>query len=657
MCGIAGVYGKNFSKYSRQNEIQQMISTLQHRGPEAWGYYISPEIALGHSRLSIVDLSTGDQPLTTEKYVISFNGEIYNFIELRLELKKRGVNFKTTSDTEVLLLAYEYYGESCFEKLNGQFAVLIWNKEDQELIVARDRFGIRPLYILDFKGCFYFASELKAFDTIEGYSREFDVKRLYEHALLWNTYGDHTIYQQVRSLQGGTYAKYKNGKLILEKRYYELGENNSYDHRSFQQATEEFNFLLKDSVKLRLRSDVPVGAYLSGGIDSSVITHLVHANTEKRFKTFSIAFGDADYDESSYQREMVDQIHSDHCTLNINNKQIDGAFPDAIYHTERPVFRTAAVPLYLLSQKVRENDIKVVLTGEGADEILWGYDSFKEVKMLEFWSKFPDSTIRPQLIKKLYPHLNHYSDGRQYGMMKMFYEGFLGDFDNKLASANIRIHNNKIIKNYFNRDHHLFSDKNSMIKEMNSFFPKEYSSWSFLQQNQFMEMNTLLSGYLLSSQGDRMSMAHSVEGRYPFLDHRIVDSMFTLNEKYKLNGFSQKHILTQSFKDKIPKSILNRPKRPYMSPDLKSFIVNGKPTENVAFFLSDDLIKDYNLFDLRFVKRFMTKFSNGVPQNIGYRDNMIITFILSTQIANYWMKNPKKFILSENLLKIKIVEY
>ena len=183
---------------------------------------------------------------------------------------------------------------------------------------------------------------------------------------------------------------------------------------------------------------------------------------------FTIAFDDAEYDESSYQREMVDQINSDHYSLNINSKQIDDAFPDAIYHTERPVFRTAAVPLYLLSQKVKENDIKVVLTGEGADEILWGYDSFKEVKMLEFWSKFPDSSIRPQLIKKLYPHLNHYSDGRQYGMMKMFYEGFLGDFDNKLASTNIRIHNNKIIKNYFNRDHNLSYEKDSMIKEMDS---------------------------------------------------------------------------------------------------------------------------------------------------------------------------------------------
>ena len=239
----------------------------------------------------------------------------------------------------------------------------------------------------------------------------------------------------------------------------------------------------------------------------------------------------------------------------------------------------------------------------------------------------------------------------------MFYEGFLGDHDNKLASLNIRIHNNKIIKNYFNRDHQLSYDKESMINEMTPFFPKNYDSWSLLQKNQYMEIKTLLAGYLLSSQGDRMSLAHGVEGRYPFLDHRLIDSLFTMNEKFKLNGFTQKHLLSQSFKDKIPKSIINRPKRPYMAPDLKSFIVNGKMTENVAYFLNDGLIKDYNLFDSRFVNRFLKKFSNGVPQNIGYRDNMIITFILSSQIVNYWIKNPKKYKLSEDLLTVKIIDY
>nr|WP_319398895.1 asparagine synthase (glutamine-hydrolyzing) [uncultured Carboxylicivirga sp.] len=657
MCGIAGVYGKELNRDRRSFEIKNMVSALQHRGPDGWGMYISPEIALGHTRLSIVDLSTGDQPLVSGDHIIVFNGEIYNYIELQQDLKSKGVVFTTTSDTEVLLKAYEYYGEKCFELFNGQFAVLIWNKVSKELIIARDRYGIRPLYMLEHDQKHYFASELKAFDRIGSFTREFDVNRLFEHCLLWNTYGHHTVYKNIKSLPGGSFAKYKDGKLVYEKKYYELGVKYESDKKSFGEVKEEFNELLKDSVKLRLRSDVPVGAYLSGGIDSSVITQLVKENTNKRFKTFSIAFDDKEFDESDFQKDMVNQINSEHYFLNINYKQVDENFPEAIYHTDRPIFRTAPVPLYLLSQKVRENDIKVVLTGEGADEVLWGYDSYKEVKLLEFWSRFPESKMRPELIKKLYPHLTHYSDPRQFGMMKMFYEGFLDSYDNKLASLNIRIHNNKIIKNYFSKDHGLSYDTASLIGGMSIDFPKNYNSWSLLQQNQYMEIRTLLAGYLLSSQGDRMSLAHGIEGRYPFLDHRLIDSLFTINERFKMNGFSQKHLLVQSYKDKLPKSILNRPKRPYMSPDLKSFFRDGKPSDNVGYFLSEDKIKEYGIFNQKFVDRFLQKFKNGVPENIGYRDNMIITFILSTQIANYWLKNPKEHTLSDDKLTVAITEY
>ncbi|WP_430813448.1 asparagine synthase (glutamine-hydrolyzing) [Carboxylicivirga sp. RSCT41] len=657
MCGIAGVYGVERCKESRLFEIKNMIASEQHRGPDGWGYYLSPEIALGHARLSIVDLATGDQPLVSENLVISYNGEVYNYIEIRKDLESKGIRFNTTSDTEVILKAFAYYGEQCFKLFNGQFAILIWDKQKKELTIARDRFGIRPLYILEHKQKIYFSSELKAFDYLDNYSREFDVERLFEHCLLWNTYGDHTIYRGIKSLPGGSYAKYKGGIKLTEQKYYELGDNYHNDQRSFKDIEEEFQYLLQDAVSLRLRSDVPVGAYLSGGIDSSVITHLVNKTTRKQFKTFSIAFDDKEFDESTYQDDMVRQINSDHYSLRINHRNIDEHFPEAIYHTDRPVFRTAAVPLYLLSEKVRESDIRVVLTGEGADEVLWGYDSFKEVKLLDFWSKYPESDLRPQLIKKLYPHLNHFSDERQYGMMKMFYEGFLGKVNNKLASTNIRINNNKIIKNYFNRDYKLKYEEKDMIDNISSILPSNYDSWSLLQQNQFLEIKTLLAGYLLSSQGDRMSLAHGIEGRYPFLDHRLVDHLFCINEKYKMNGFSQKYLLTKSFKDNLPSSILNRPKRPYMSPDLRSFIVNGKLTENSAFFLSKEMIDDYGLFEYRFLKRFLDKFQDGIPANIGYRDNMIITFILSTQIANYWAKNPKVKTLAEEDLKVCLVDY
>ncbi|HLP72280.1 MAG TPA: asparagine synthase (glutamine-hydrolyzing) [Bacteroidales bacterium] len=657
MCGISGIYGYETDPGKRKDTLMNMLSVLQHRGPDGCGYYLAPEVALGQNRLSIVDLATGDQPIVTDKSVIIFNGEIYNYIELKSELEQKGVRFVTTCDTEVLLKAYEYYGESCFEKLNGQFAVLIWNKLTKELIAARDRFGVRPFYMLDFNSKIYFSSELKSFDQVTGYSREYDPKYLFEHCLLWNTLGDHTVFKNIRSLPAGTYRVFSKGRMVRESRYYEIGQSKMPVFKSIREAGEAFKAMLDDSVRLRLRSDVPVGAYLSGGIDSSVVLYLINNHTRNTFKTFSITFEDKEFDESSYQHDMVKHIHSEHHSVNITYEKIDKAFPEAVYHFERPVFRTAPVPLFLLSELVRKNDIKVVLTGEGADEVLFGYDSYKELKLLEFWSRYPESTLRPKLIKKLYPHLSNYSDGNQYGMMKMFYEDFLHEYDNELASLNIRINNNRVMQNYFNGEYRTDFNKENFILRLRKWLPENYPSFNLLQKNQFLEMRTLLSGYLLSSQGDRMSMAHSVEGRYPFLDHRLVDLLFGMSNDYKLKGFNQKFLLKESYKTNIPQSIINRPKRPYMSPDLRSFIVKGKPTDNTAFFLSDELIKDYGIFNPKWVRRFLQKFSDGIPASIGYRDNMIITFILSTQIACYWMRHPRKYVMSDEILKVKINEY
>lgn len=657
MCGILGILGFEPNERNRTKAIMKMTSTLQHRGPDGFGYYISPDVALGQTRLSIIDLSTGDQPFTTEKSIMVYNGEVYNYIEIRKELEQQGVRFKSTSDTEVIVRAYEFYGEECLSKFNGQFAFLIWNKEKKELFAARDRFGIRPLYILDYKGSYYFSSEMKAFDTIQEYSRQFDIDNLFEHALFWNTTADATVFKNIRSLPGGSFIRYKQGKVVLEKKYYEIGQNNSFQPKSYNEAKDEFNSLLNDAVKLRLRSDVPVGAYLSGGIDSSVITHLIHKNKPDRLKTFSITFENKEFDESQYQKEMIQKINSDHVFINITNKKIDDALPQAVYHAERPIFRTAAVPLFLLSEKVRENNIKVVLTGEGADELLYGYDSYKELKMLKFWSKFPNSKLRPLLIKKLYPHLNHYNNNDMYGLMKMYYEGFLGDFENPLASLNIRIHNNKAIENYFNKDYNISFQKDAIINHVKKSLPANYDSWDIYQKNQFLEMKTLLSGYLLSSQGDRMSLAHSIEGRYPFLDHRIVDSLFYANDEYKMKGLSQKHLLRDSYSGEIPDSIINRPKKPYIAPDLSSFFRDGKPTENTSFFLNDSIVKDYGIWDPKYVARFIGKFKNGVPDNVGYRDNMLVCFMLSTQIVQYWINNPINYTLYDNDFKIKINDY
>ena len=656
MCGITGFLGYYRKREEQKDTLKKMISVLGHRGPDGWGLYTDPHVALGHARLSIQDLGHGHQPMTSGRYVISFNGEIFNFIELRAELEKRGAQFQTTCDTEVVLKAFELDGPAAFSSFNGQFAILLWDRKEKTLTIVRDRYGIRPLYILDYHGIFYFASEFKCFDQIPGYNRTFNMKNLYEHGLLWNTLGDRTVYQDIISLPAGTYAEYHIGAPPRRYSYYQLGESYNQPSLEYAQAREEMVALLSDAVRLRLRSDVPVGNYLSGGIDSSVIAHLTKIHNNEMFKTFAVSFTDKGYDESVYQQEMVRQLNSDHIDLKIDYTMINGCLAEAAYHFERPVFRTAPVPLYLLSKKVRDENIKVVLTGEAADEILCGYDSFKEVRMLQMWRDNRNNTNVEELLTQLYPHLSHYKDKSQMGFMKMYYEDFLDDIDNDLVGLNIRMNNNRILLNYLNKDYSIAYEKDELLSNLKVTLPHDYSRWSLLQKEQYLEMKTLLPGYLLSSQGDRMSMGHSVEGRYPFLDHRLVEKAFAYPDDYKLKGGSQKHILRDAFRDVIPASIIDRPKQPYQAPDLKSFFIDGRLTEEAALFLSDEAVDKAGVFDKKYVTRLINKFSRRMPKQIGYRDNMLITFILSTQMISRSMNSPREENLDESIKRVEIHE-
>lgn len=657
MCGIAAIFNNKVGNNRNRDIILKMISTISYRGPDEWGIYITDEMAIGHVRLSIIDLINGHQPMTTDRYVMAYNGEVYNHVEIRDGLEKRGVIFQTTSDTEVVLKAIDIYGTEAFKMFNGQYAIILYDKKEKCIISVRDRYGIRPLYILKHNGSIFFASEMKAFDTIDGFERTFNHEKLLEHALLWNTLGNDTIYNKIRSLPAGTYEIFKKNGYSKNYRYYEIGETQCISKSScLNSAKDEFESLLFDSVRLRLRSDVPVATYLSGGIDSSVVTYISQKIYGSKLKTFAICFSDKEFDESKYQREMASFAETEHHEVFFDYKKINDHFFNAVRHFERPVFRTAGVPLYLLSKEVLSDGLKVVLTGEGADEILWGYDSFKELKMLHFWSKQPESKIRPLLIKKLYPHLKHYKNTQIFGLMKMYYEGFLNCYDNELSGLNIRVKNNQAILKYFNKDIKSSIDQYDVIEKIRSILPDNFYNWSLLQQNQFLEMKTLLSGYLLSSQGDRMSMAHSIEGRYPFLDYRLVEKLFYLPDNFKLNGFLQKYLLSEAFKNKIPQSIIKRSKKPYTTPDLKSFFYNGNLSRHCAYFLSDEKLKDYGLFNAKFVRRLLKKFRENIPLEIGYRDNMIITFILSCQMAKYWARHTEPCLMDNNTKSVHIEE-
>lgn len=643
MCGICGVLYPFSSKAEQEATLLRMTSPLQHRGPDAWGTYQAPEIALGQTRLSIIDLAGGHQPIASDRSVIVFNGEIFNHIELRAELESRGVTFTTHSDTEVLLRLFELEGAAGLSRLNGQFAFLIWDRSTKTLTAVRDRYGVRPLFILNHEGGYYFSSEMKSFDRLPGFSRCYNPEHVLEHATLWNTLGGRTVYHEIRILEPGCFEVFKPGAAPKRGRFYEIGEQFQRRLRpsTLEGAVEEFASLLQDAVDLRLRSDVPVGAYLSGGIDSSAIAYLTKKKKQRDFRTFSVGFDDAAYDESRFQHLVSAQIGSPLESVRISYDSIEQNLLDAVYHAERPIFRTAPVPLFLLAQRVRQCGFRVVLTGEGADEILYGYDTFKELKILEQWKREGITVATSDLLKQLYPHLRHYSDPKHLGMMQVYYEGFLNYFDNELCGLNIRASNNRIIASFLNRDHRVEFDQNVLLERLKAVLPANFYHWSLLQRNSFLEMRTLLDGYLLSSQGDRMSLGHGIEGRYPFLDHRVVEAAFSYPDEFKLRGFSQKHILREAFREKLPAEILDRPKHPYNAPDLKAFYRHGSLTEQARHFLSERQLADYGLFDTKTVARFLKKFEGRVPEQVGYRDNMIMIFLLSAQMALHWSRSPK----------------
>ncbi len=634
MCGIAGILGGPKSAVERRADLELILGQLQHRGPDGWGTHASRLIGLGHVRLSIIDVSDGHQPFAIGEHCLSYNGEVYNYIELRQELEALGHRFRTRSDTEVLLRALMQWGQGALERLNGQFAFLYWDATKRQLLAGRDRFGVRPLYFTRHDGAVWFTSELKAFGGVSGLERRLDPTNLVEHGLFWNTLEDRTVYAGMQSVEAGTCVAFQLDGTQHTHRYHELGAScHDESPNDFESAKSEFRDRLDHAVALRLRSDVPVGAYLSGGIDSSVVTLLTNRLRTDRFKTFSIAFSDAAFDESAYQATMADQLNTDRFTLTVDYRTIEDTFEEAIRHGERPVFRTAPVPLFLLAKHVREAGIRVVLTGEGADEILWGYDTFKELKLLKFWAKHPTSQLRPQLLRTLYPHLAHYRDSKQFGLMRMFYEGFLQTYDNSLLGLNLRVHNNRILVNYLRQEVRPKVDDAFLMERIEAILPSNWGQLSMLQRNQHLEMRTLLQGYLLSSQADRMSLAHGVEGRYPFLDHTLVDWVFHLPDRFKMPLLSQKHLLREAYRAELPASIVDRPKMPYQAPDLKAFFPNGKLGELASNHLEPAALDAVGLFEPRMVERFLGKFAQGVPDHVGYRDNMVFCFLLSTQLA------------------------
>jgi asparagine synthase (glutamine-hydrolysing) len=574
MCGICGF------NWDNKNLIIKINKSLRHRGPDDSGYYINENISIGHSRLSIIDLSEkGKQPIHNENNSvwISFNGEIYNYKEIKVELEKKGHVFYTNTDTEVIIHAYEEYGYACLNLLNGQFAFCIYDQDKEELFLARDRFGIKPLYYFIKDGTFIFASELKAILQYK-IKREINRKALNQLFTYRYTIAPDTILKHIFKLNPSHYLKFnlKTNQISI-KRYFTLNINNKQPY-SLKNIPSELFELINDSVRLRMIADVPVCCFLSGGIDSSIITGLATKYNSK-INTFSVGFETSS--ELKYAKIVSDYFNTIHHQLIITNEDFLNNIDKMIYYMDEPIGDAAFFPTMLLSELV-SRQFKVVLAGEGADEIFGGYDKYKMFYYGKKLSKIiPKMKYRHDILKRI----SKYSELTDREGYIETIRVFDSEESNKMNLKPV------ILKKYWNNNGNTF------------------------QKMQFFDINTVLPEDFFMK-ADKMSTAYGLEERVPYMDHRIVSFGLNLPTRLKLFGWNEKYLLKKSFSKFLPKTIVKRGKRGYNAP-------MGDWFKNILRYRFIDLINENNhhLYKKDFAKSIFTKVINS---NNNYKRNFLL---------------------------------
>jgi len=642
VCGIAGIINFDFPE-DVENLLGKMLGVIRHRGPDSFGIYKNRSGGLASARLSIIDLTTGDQPIHNEDESIwvVLNGEIFNFPELRQNLEAKGHRFTTQTDTEVLVHLYEDHGSEFLGLLNGQFAFAIWDQRRETLLLGRDRVGIHPLFYYENKGRLVFGSEIKAIFMDEKIPRHLDFQTISDIFTAWSPLGGGTAFKDLKQLLPGHYVVFSR-KGIAIRRYWGLtfDDSDSYK-RPLSYWTEELEHLLYEATRIRLRADVPVGTYLSGGLDSTYITSIVKNKFNNRLHSFSVSFTDGRFDEAPFQAKAVDAIKSDHRSVRCTEKDIGEIFKDIIWHTETPVLRTAPAPLFQLSRLVRESGYKVVLTGEGADEFFAGYDIFKEDRVRRFWARNPDSKIRPGLIARLYPDIFTQGNGKAGKFLIGFFRKGLNKVDSPYYSHILRWENTSHLKAFFSDDLLDITEKGfeCFLNRFTSTLPKDFMSWDPLSRAQYTEASIFLPSYLLSSQGDRMTMGNSVEGRFPYLDHRVIEFACRVPPRYRMKGLTEKYILKETAKKLIPLELVDRHKHPYRAPMSKCFFGESAP-DYVQDLLSDGAITKCGYFEPKRVSLLLAKCDRQKGNILSERENMAVVGILSTQLLDHlFIKN------------------
>jgi asparagine synthase (glutamine-hydrolysing) len=629
MCGFNGYLG---DVPEGTTLLARMTDAIAHRGPDERGLFTGEGIGLGHARLSVIGLGDGQQPMSDASgaLTIAFNGEIFNYVELRDQLRAKGHVFRTSSDTEVILQLYAEMGDDCVTALNGDFAFALWDGRKRRLLLARDRMGVRPLFYTWHRGALYFASEVKALLQVPGVSAEIDPIALDQIFTLWAPIAPRTAFRDVFELEPAHLMIVQGGQASTRP-YWSLDypdRDAPPRYRNEQDAAEELRARLTEATRIRMRADVPVGSYLSGGLDSSIISALAAGMVPGGLKTFSVTFDSAEHDESTFQAEMARALGTSHSSVACGEGDIARVFPEVIRFTERPVLRTAPAPLYQLAQLVREQGLKVVLTGEGADEVFAGYDIFKEARVRRFCARQPQSQIRAHLFRRLYPYLPGLQQ-QSASYLSAFFGAGDGRLDDPLFSHRPRFKGTAATKLFFSGDLRAKLADYDATEELASRLPAAFGRWHTLHQAQYLEARFLLPGYILSSQGDRMAMAHGIEGRFPFLDHTLVEFAASLPPGMKLKGLTEKHLLREATRDLLPASINRRTKQPYRAPDSVSFTGLRAP-DYVHTALGDAALSAGGLFNAKAVQKLHEKCA--ASPHSGFRDNAAFVGILSTQL-------------------------
>jgi len=632
MCGISGIYSRRDRTADRQL-LLTMAGELWHRGPDGVGLYLDGRFGMANNRLAIVDLEGGDQPLSDERgrYWVMQNGEIYNYVELRAELEGLGHRFSTTSDTEVIAQAYAEWGVGCLDRLNGDFAIAIWDRQTGEVLLARDRFGVRPLFLAEYDGDVCFASEAKALLRHPSARRELDPVGIADTFVAWTTLPDRSAFAGIRELPPAHYVVIGPDGAGPETRWWDI--DFSPVEADEDELIEEIEELLTDSIRIRLRADVEVGAYLSGGLDSSAIAAIAARQVgEGRLSAFGLGFSDERYDESAAQDAIAGELGVVFHRTVVDSGAIAEAFPRAVELAEKPMLRTAPAPLLRLAGAVQEAGLKVVLTGEAADELFAGYDIFREDKVRRFWARDPSSTLRPLLFRRLNRWLA--TDPARAGeFLARFYAKDLLAVDDPLYSHRLRFENTARCLRLLSPELLQKAEAEGQLTDrLRGALPERFEGFSSLAKAQYVEIATFFQGYLLHTQGDRMLMAHSIEGRFPYVDVRLAELAARLPDSLRLRGLQEKYALRKAVARVLPDAIRSRPKIPYRAP-IRDVFFGPASDKALLGLLEPGPLRSAGLLDETAVARLVAKFAKS-PSPVSETDEMALAGSMSLMILH-----------------------